>query len=230
MDDRLPVALPERSRDSAGGLRLTGEGSMLGELGCRRIYGELCGLGYRVGRGDPPDPGRSRPGPGAAAGAVGLAAVPHHPDVNAWRGPGRPRSTWCRRAGGPAVGRDLRALSARDDLLDAGLHEHRVSAVQDRRVDRVRMHRVHPDAAPRELECRDRGSPRRRQAPHQAGARPSSSHATAGQRQSRRPPATGPKPRILWSAVISIPGSSRGRPSAPTLSRASQSGPVAAAP
>jgi putative transposase len=32
MDDRLLDALAERSRDEAGGLRLTGEGSMLGEL------------------------------------------------------------------------------------------------------------------------------------------------------------------------------------------------------
>ena len=32
MDDRLMDALLERSRDQAGGLRLTGEGSMLGEL------------------------------------------------------------------------------------------------------------------------------------------------------------------------------------------------------
>jgi putative transposase len=32
MDDRLLDALLERSRDVAGGLRLTGEGSMLGEL------------------------------------------------------------------------------------------------------------------------------------------------------------------------------------------------------
>jgi putative transposase len=32
MDDRLLDALAERSRDAAGGLRLTGEGSMLGEL------------------------------------------------------------------------------------------------------------------------------------------------------------------------------------------------------
>src|SRR6266567_5705126 len=32
MDDRLLDALLERSRDEAGGLRLTGEGSMLGEL------------------------------------------------------------------------------------------------------------------------------------------------------------------------------------------------------
>jgi putative transposase len=32
LDDRLLDALLERSRDEAGGLRLTGEGSMLGEL------------------------------------------------------------------------------------------------------------------------------------------------------------------------------------------------------
>src|ERR1700722_12289817 len=32
MDDRLLDALLERSRDEAGGLRLTGEGSMLGEV------------------------------------------------------------------------------------------------------------------------------------------------------------------------------------------------------
>ena len=32
MDDRLLDALLDRSRDQAGGLRLTGEGSMLGEL------------------------------------------------------------------------------------------------------------------------------------------------------------------------------------------------------
>ena len=32
MDDRLLDALAERSRDEAGGLQLTGEGSMLGEL------------------------------------------------------------------------------------------------------------------------------------------------------------------------------------------------------
>ena len=31
MDDRLLDALLERSKDAAGGLRLTGEGSMLGE-------------------------------------------------------------------------------------------------------------------------------------------------------------------------------------------------------
>jgi putative transposase len=60
MDDRLLDALLERSRDEAGGLRLTGEGSMLGELVKavleRALEGELTAhLGYerndRAGRG-----------------------------------------------------------------------------------------------------------------------------------------------------------------------------------
>src|ERR1700685_3728885 len=56
MDDRLLDALLERSRDHAGGLRLTGEGSMLGELVRavleRALESELTAhLGY--GRHDP---------------------------------------------------------------------------------------------------------------------------------------------------------------------------------
>src|ERR1700728_5280627 len=57
MDDRLLDALLERSRDQAGGLRLTGEGSMLGELVRavleRALEAELTAhLGYeRGGRG-----------------------------------------------------------------------------------------------------------------------------------------------------------------------------------
>lgn len=60
MDDRLLDALAERSRDEAGGLRLTGEGSMLGELVKavleRALEAELTAhLGYerndRAGRG-----------------------------------------------------------------------------------------------------------------------------------------------------------------------------------
>jgi putative transposase len=60
MDDRLLDALAERSRDEAGGLRLTGEGSMLGELVKavleRALEAELTGHpGYerhdRAGRG-----------------------------------------------------------------------------------------------------------------------------------------------------------------------------------
>src|ERR1700733_3521368 len=54
MDDRLLDALLERSRDSAGGLRLTGEGSMLGELVRavleRALESELTAhLGYEKG-------------------------------------------------------------------------------------------------------------------------------------------------------------------------------------
>jgi hypothetical protein len=58
MDDRLLDALLERSRDQAGGLRLTGEGSMLGELVRavleRALESELTAhLGYaKGGRGD----------------------------------------------------------------------------------------------------------------------------------------------------------------------------------
>src|SRR5438876_7891837 len=63
MDDRLLDALLERSRDEAGGLRLTGEGSMLGELVRavleRALEAELTAhLGYerndRAGRGGAP--------------------------------------------------------------------------------------------------------------------------------------------------------------------------------
>src|SRR5436309_1595279 len=51
MEDRLLDALLERSRDEAGGLRLTGEGSMLGELVAavleRALHAELTAhLGY----------------------------------------------------------------------------------------------------------------------------------------------------------------------------------------
>jgi len=59
MDDRLLDALLERSRDQGGGLRLTGEGSMLGELVKavleRALEAELTAhLGYeKGGRGEP---------------------------------------------------------------------------------------------------------------------------------------------------------------------------------
>jgi putative transposase len=54
MDDRLLDALLERSLDQAGGLRLTGEGSMLGELVRtvleRTLESELTAhLGYEKG-------------------------------------------------------------------------------------------------------------------------------------------------------------------------------------
>jgi hypothetical protein len=64
MDDRLLDALLERSRDQAGGLRLTGEGSMLGEL-VRAVLER--GPGVRahgapgICEGQPRQPGRQRP-------------------------------------------------------------------------------------------------------------------------------------------------------------------------
>jgi len=85
MDDRLLDALLERSRDQAGGLRLTGEGSMLGELVRavleRALEAELTAhLGY--GRNERADrgggPGKYRNGTIAktvqtGVGPVGLA-------------------------------------------------------------------------------------------------------------------------------------------------------------
>src|SRR5580693_178513 len=69
MDDRLLDALLERSRDEAGGLRLTGEGSMLGELVRavleRALESELTAhLGYEKG-------GRGGSGGNARNGAIG---------------------------------------------------------------------------------------------------------------------------------------------------------------
>src|SRR5580700_4639749 len=68
MDDRLLDALLERSRDQAGGLRLTGEGSMLGELVRavleRALESELTAhLGYEKG-------GRGGAGGNARNGAI----------------------------------------------------------------------------------------------------------------------------------------------------------------
>ena len=89
MDDRLLDALLERSRDEAGGLRLTGEGSMLGELVRavleRALEAELTAhLGYakndRAGRGGGPANYRNGTigktvqtgvGPGGPGGAAG---------------------------------------------------------------------------------------------------------------------------------------------------------------
>ena len=79
MDDRLLDALLERSRDQAGGLRLTGEGSMLGELVRavleRALEAELTAhLGY----------GKSERG-GAPAGkrtaVLGIAFKPNSDDI-----------------------------------------------------------------------------------------------------------------------------------------------------
>jgi putative transposase len=81
MDDRLLGALLGRSRDQAGGLRLTGEGSMLGELVTavleRALAAELTAhLGYdrndRAGHGA----GNSRNGSIAKTVQTGVGPVP----------------------------------------------------------------------------------------------------------------------------------------------------------
>ncbi len=81
VDDRLLDALLERSRDAAGGLRLTGAGSMLGELVAavleRALAAELTAhLGY--GRHDPAghDSGNSRNGTIAKTVQTGSGPVP----------------------------------------------------------------------------------------------------------------------------------------------------------
>ena len=109
MDDRLLDALLERSRDQAGGLRLTGEGSMLGELVKavveRALEAELTAhLGYGLAR-----PGRASLGelaerhdrqdgadrgrPGALAGAAGPGRDVR---VRCWcpSGPGGSPAAW----------------------------------------------------------------------------------------------------------------------------------------
>ena len=87
MDDRLLDALLERSRDQAGGLRLTGEGSMLGEL-IRAVLerareSELTAhLGYdRHERGGA---GNARNGTAAKTVQTGVGPVP---TTNSWRSP-----------------------------------------------------------------------------------------------------------------------------------------------
>jgi len=81
MDDRLLDELLDRSRDAAGGLRLTGEGSMLGELVKavleRALEAELTAhLGY--GRHDPAGhhSGNSRNGTIAKTVQTGVGPVP----------------------------------------------------------------------------------------------------------------------------------------------------------
>jgi hypothetical protein len=81
MDDALLDALLERSRDQAGGLRLTGEGSMLGELVRavleRALEAELgAHLGYgRSERGGAPG-GNARNGSIAKTVQTGVGPVP----------------------------------------------------------------------------------------------------------------------------------------------------------
>jgi transposase-like protein len=79
MDDRLLDALLERSRDQAGGLRLTGEGSMLGELVKavleRALESELTAhLGY--GRHERGGAGNARNGAIAKTVQTGVGPVP----------------------------------------------------------------------------------------------------------------------------------------------------------
>jgi putative transposase len=80
MDDRLLDALLERSRDQAGGLRLTGEGSMLGELVRavleRALEAELTAhLGYEKGGRDGAG-GNARNGAIAKTVQTGVGPVP----------------------------------------------------------------------------------------------------------------------------------------------------------
>ena len=80
MDDRLLDALLERSRDQAGGLRLTGEGSMLGELVRavleRALESELTAhLGYEKG-GRAAAAGNARNGNIAKTVQTGVGPVP----------------------------------------------------------------------------------------------------------------------------------------------------------
>ena len=81
MDDRLLDALLERSRDEAGGLRLTGEGSMLGELVAavleRALAAELTAhLGYEPGERSGRGPGNARNGSIAKTVQTGVGPVP----------------------------------------------------------------------------------------------------------------------------------------------------------
>ena len=80
MDDRLLDALLERSRDQAGGLRLTGEGPMLGELVRavleRALESELTAhLGYAKGRRGSQD-GNARNGATGKTVQTGVGPVP----------------------------------------------------------------------------------------------------------------------------------------------------------
>jgi putative transposase len=81
MDDRLLDELLDRSRDEAGGLRLTGEGSMLGELVKavleRALEAELTAhLGYDKRGGRPAGTGNYRNGTIAKTVQTGVGPVP----------------------------------------------------------------------------------------------------------------------------------------------------------
>jgi putative transposase len=81
VDDRLLDALLERSRDAAGGLRLTGAGSMLGELIAavleRALQAELTAhLGYDKHDADGHGSGNSRNGHTGKTVQTGIGPVP----------------------------------------------------------------------------------------------------------------------------------------------------------
>jgi transposase-like protein len=81
VDDRVLDALLERSRDEAGGLRLTGEGSMLGELVAavleRALQAELTAhLGYGKHSPEGYNTGNSRNGHIAKTVQTGIGPVP----------------------------------------------------------------------------------------------------------------------------------------------------------
>jgi putative transposase len=81
VDDRLLDALLDRSKDTAGGLRLTGAGSMLGELVAavleRALAGELAAhLGYGKHEVDGRGSGNSRNGYIAKTVQTGIGPVP----------------------------------------------------------------------------------------------------------------------------------------------------------
>jgi transposase-like protein len=81
VDDRVLDALLERSRDEAGGLRLTGEGSMLGELVAavleRALQAELTAhLGYGKHSPEGYGSGNSRNGHIAKTVQTGIGPVP----------------------------------------------------------------------------------------------------------------------------------------------------------
>jgi hypothetical protein len=214
MDDRLLDALLERSRDEAGGLRLTGEGSMLGELVKavleRALEAELTAhLGYerndRAGRGG--GPGNYRNGTidktvRTGVGPVGLA-VPRDR-----AGTFEPLLV-PKRSGRVADGLDdmiisLYAQPARPDQPRRAARRGRVVETAAVPGHPARHQQPDPQAAERN-KCRRR--PRRpavyrRVAARQAHCRPRTQQAARRRERPAPPPA---RPCTRRSAVITEP-------------------------